>query len=79
MTIAVSQEGKIENKEELETHHDIYFKDASTIPADLEKESVQLVVTSPPYWSIKDYGNKKQLGFLVSWVFQDFEKRYFLR
>lgn len=29
----------------------------------VEKESVHLVVTSPPYWSIKDYGNENQIGF----------------
>ncbi|MCU0798342.1 MAG: site-specific DNA-methyltransferase [Candidatus Thermoplasmatota archaeon] len=28
----------------------------------LEDGSVQLVVTSPPYWSIKDYGHTGQLG-----------------
>jgi site-specific DNA-methyltransferase (adenine-specific) len=26
-------------------------------------ESVQLVITSPPYWQLKDYGNKHQIGF----------------
>jgi site-specific DNA-methyltransferase (adenine-specific) len=26
-------------------------------------ESVHLVVTSPPYWQLKDYGNGKQIGF----------------
>ena len=26
-------------------------------------ESVHLVITSPPYWQLKDYGNGKQLGF----------------
>ena len=25
--------------------------------------SVQLVVTSPPYWQLKDYGTKEQIGF----------------
>ena len=25
--------------------------------------SVQLVVTSPPYWQLKDYGNDNQIGF----------------
>lgn len=27
------------------------------------QEPVQLVVTSPPYWSIKNYGTKKQIGY----------------
>ncbi len=26
-------------------------------------ESVQLVVTSPPYWQLKDYGHKGQIGY----------------
>jgi len=26
-------------------------------------ESVHLVVTSPPYWQLKDYGNSRQIGF----------------
>jgi modification methylase len=28
----------------------------------LEEESIHLVVTSPPYWQIKDYGNENQIG-----------------
>ncbi len=26
-------------------------------------ESVHLVITSPPYWQLKDYGNGSQIGF----------------
>lgn len=26
-------------------------------------ESIHLVITSPPYWQLKDYGNEKQIGF----------------
>ncbi len=26
-------------------------------------ESVDLIITSPPYWQLKDYGNGKQIGF----------------
>jgi DNA modification methylase len=29
---------------------------------ELEDQSVHLVVTSPPYWSIKDYGHPEQIG-----------------
>ena len=28
----------------------------------LESESVQCCVTSPPYWGLRDYGVKGQLG-----------------
>ena len=30
---------------------------------ELEDGSVQLMVTSPPYWHIKDYGTENQLGY----------------
>ena len=29
---------------------------------ELEKESVDCIITSPPYWRLKDYGNEKQIG-----------------
>ncbi len=25
--------------------------------------SVQLIITSPPYWQLKDYGHSNQIGF----------------
>jgi site-specific DNA-methyltransferase (adenine-specific) len=31
--------------------------------AEVPDESVHLVVTSPPYWQLKDYGNGRQIGF----------------
>ncbi len=30
---------------------------------ELKNESVHLVITSPPYWQLKDYGNGSQIGF----------------
>ena len=30
---------------------------------ELEDSSVQLIVTSPPYWHIKDYGTENQIGY----------------
>src|SRR5271157_556333 len=42
--------------------HEIRFEDAVNVQH-LQPESVDLVVTSPPYWSIKDYGRPGQLGF----------------
>ena len=30
---------------------------------ELNDESVHLIVTSPPYWQLKDYGNNNQIGF----------------
>jgi site-specific DNA-methyltransferase (adenine-specific) len=31
--------------------------------SELPDDSVHLVITSPPYWQLKDYGDKKQIGF----------------
>jgi len=30
---------------------------------EVPNESVHLIITSPPYWQLKDYGNGKQIGF----------------
>ncbi len=30
---------------------------------ELKDESIHLVITSPPYWQLKDYGNGSQIGF----------------
>lgn len=30
---------------------------------ELKNESVHLIVTSPPYWQLKDYGTENQIGF----------------
>ncbi len=31
--------------------------------SELKDESLHLVITSPPYWQLKDYGNGNQIGF----------------
>ncbi len=46
----------------LNVAHQIYFKDAQNMK-EVKDNSVHLVVTSPPYWNIKDYGNPKQIGY----------------
>jgi len=46
----------------LATHHLVITGDSQTMP-ELEDESVDLMVTSPPYWCIKDYGHPGQIGF----------------
>ena len=30
---------------------------------ELKDESIHLIITSPPYWQLKDYGNGSQIGF----------------
>lgn len=46
----------------IETMHKVYFQDAINIKK-LPERSAHLVVTSPPYWKIKDYNHKNQIGF----------------
>jgi DNA modification methylase len=55
--------------EQLPTHHDLYHRDSRTIDF-LAPESVHLVVTSPPYWTLKDYNvSEGQIGYI-----EDYDK-----
>lgn len=40
---------------------EIYFK-SSIDMSDIPSESVNLIITSPPYWTLKDYENDDQIG-----------------
>ncbi|PIY78575.1 MAG: DNA methylase N-4, partial [Parcubacteria group bacterium CG_4_10_14_0_8_um_filter_35_7] len=44
------------------TNHKIIIGDSRNM-AEVQDKSVHLVITSPPYWQIKDYGDKNQIGF----------------
>ena len=44
------------------TKHRVIFGDARRM-SQLDDKSVHLVVTSPPYWQLKDYGVEGQIGF----------------
>jgi len=44
------------------TKHKIIIGDARKM-AEIPDESTHLVITSPPYWQLKDYGNDNQIGF----------------
>jgi site-specific DNA-methyltransferase (adenine-specific) len=44
------------------TRHAIFFGDSRRMD-EVEDASVHLVVTSPPYWQLKDYGHPGQIGF----------------
>lgn len=53
--------------EQLPTRHDLYCADSRTIDF-LKPQSIQLVVTSPPYWTLKDYNfNEGQLGDIADY------------
>ena len=44
------------------TTHKIVFGDSRSM-TEVADESVHLIITSPPYWQLKDYGVKGQVGF----------------
>lgn len=46
----------------MKTFHKIIIGD-SRYMKEVPNESVHLIITSPPYWQLKDYGNGKQIGF----------------
>ncbi|MFH1382453.1 MAG: site-specific DNA-methyltransferase [Chloroflexota bacterium] len=46
------------------TTHKIFFGDAGKVLRDhVATGSVQLMVTSPPYWNVRDYGHPGQIGY----------------
>lgn len=40
----------------------IIFGDALEITKQLKRESIHLIITSPPYWNLVDYGFEDQIG-----------------
>ena len=46
----------------MKTDH-IIINDDSRKMKELEDESLHLVVTSPPYWQLKDYGSENQVVY----------------
>ena len=46
----------------IKTQHIIINGDSRKM-SELQDNSVHLIVTSPPYWQLKDYGNDNQIGF----------------
>ncbi|MBQ7352796.1 MAG: thermonuclease family protein [Clostridia bacterium] len=44
------------------TSHKIFIGDSRSLNY-IEDKSVQLIITSPPYWQLKDYGTEDQIGF----------------
>jgi modification methylase len=53
--------------EQLPTQHDLYLRDARSVEF-LRAESVHLVVTSPPYWTLKNYNVADgQMGYIADY------------
>ncbi len=46
----------------MKTTHKIIIGDSRCMK-EVPNETVHLIITSPPYWQLKDYGNGKQIGF----------------
>ncbi len=46
----------------MKTHHTFVRGDSRSM-LEVPNESIELVITSPPYWQLKDYGVKEQIGF----------------
>lgn len=46
----------------MKTHHKIIFGDSREMSF-IEDRSIHLIITSPPYWQLKDYGTEDQIGF----------------
>lgn len=46
----------------INTNHKIIIGDSRSMK-EIENESIHLIITSPPYWQLKDYGSDKQIGF----------------
>ena len=44
------------------THHKIVIGDSRQMK-EIPDESAHLVITSPPYWQLKDYGDGQQIGY----------------
>jgi len=44
------------------SHHKIIIGDSRTM-VEVPDHSVHLIITSPPYWQLKDYNNAQQIGF----------------
>lgn len=47
---------------EINTKHSLVTGDSRNLSL-IPDKSVHLIITSPPYWQLKDYGNDNQIGF----------------
>jgi site-specific DNA-methyltransferase (adenine-specific) len=59
--LLVEVKWRLYNKK-MKTTHKIIIGDSRCMK-EVRDESVHLIITSPPYWQLKDYGNGKQIGF----------------
>ena len=62
MVLEVEKKSKKKPNDNI-TKHTICFGDAAKILRTFPSETFQLMVTSPPYWNVRDYGVKEQIGY----------------
>ncbi|MBU1628349.1 site-specific DNA-methyltransferase [bacterium] len=46
----------------MKTKHKIILGDSRSM-SEIPDKSIHLIITSPPYWQLKDYGESRQIGF----------------
>lgn len=46
----------------MNTYHKLIIGDSKNM-SEVKDELIHLIITSPPYWQLKDYGRKNQIGF----------------
>jgi len=44
------------------TTHKVFIGDSESVLKEIPDNFFQLMVTSPPYWNVRDYGHKDQIG-----------------
>ncbi len=52
----------MQDNKKMKTNHKIIIGNSMDMK-ELQDESVHLIITSPPYWQLKDYGTHSQIGF----------------
>jgi len=51
------------SKTDKKTKHELYVGSADEKLAEIKNGTIQLIVTSPPYWNARNYGHPTQIGF----------------
>lgn len=54
------------------TSHSVYFADSREFLKEVASDTIQLIVTSPPYWSARDYEHEHQIGY--NQTFEEYSK-----
>ncbi|WP_234323084.1 DNA-methyltransferase [Streptomyces bikiniensis] len=52
----------------------VYCGDAYDLMASLEPESIDLLITSPPYWGLRSYGQDHNEDILKQWLAEDSDR-----